>query len=161
MTTEIYRAPMRARDLEAPAGAGAEYGLAQGVVGIGPGQSDKAERMTHRFATLPDGVFVWTRDRRGDYHLGRIAGPMREERSAKARAVGIRYVRPARWLDRSFSEDEVPTAVARTFARGGRNLQRTHDAEAERRTAALWQRGVRSAPRPARRTRARPRRRRR
>jgi hypothetical protein len=136
----IYRAPMRARDIDVPPGAGAEHGLAQGVVGIGPGRGDKAERMTHRFATLPDGVFVWTRDRAGKYHLGRIAGPMREERSAEGRAVGIRYVRPAEWLDHPFREEDVPAAVARTFARGGRNLQRTHDAEAERQSAALWER---------------------
>ena len=34
-----------------------------------------------------------------------------------------------------------PPAVAATIARGGRNLQRTHDAEAERRTAELWDSG--------------------
>jgi len=39
------------------------------------------------------------------------------------------------WLDRPFGPDEVPVAVAATFARGGRNFQRTHDAAAERRTA--------------------------
>ena len=134
----IYRAPMRARDLDVPAGAGAEYGLAHGVVGIGPGHGDKSERMTHRFATLPEGVFVWTRDTGGAYYLGRIAGDMREERSAEARAVGIRYVRPTDWLERSFSEAEVPDAVAKTFARGGRNFQRTHDTNAERQTFELW-----------------------
>ena len=37
--------------------------------------------------------------------------------------------------------DEVPAAVAATFARGGRNLQRTHDAVAERLTAELWATG--------------------
>jgi hypothetical protein len=47
-------------------------------------------------------------------------------------------VRPAQWLERPFAADEVPAAVAKTFARGGRNLQRTHDADAERRTAELW-----------------------
>jgi hypothetical protein len=47
-------------------------------------------------------------------------------------------VRPAQWLERPFADDEVPAAVARTFARGGRNLQRIHDADAERRTAELW-----------------------
>jgi hypothetical protein len=35
-------------------------------------------------------------------------------------------------------DDEVPAAVVATFARGGRNLQRIHDADAERRTAELW-----------------------
>jgi len=32
----------------------------------------------------------------------------------------------------------VPADVAATFARGGRNLQRTHGAAVERRTAELW-----------------------
>ncbi len=57
----IYRAPMRARDLDVPAGAGAEYGLSSGVVGMGPGRSEKAARLLHRFGTVPSGVFVWTR----------------------------------------------------------------------------------------------------
>jgi len=50
---------------------------------------------------------------------------------------------PARWLSRAFAEAEVPDAVARTFARGGRNFQRTHDRDAERLTAALWHDGQR------------------
>jgi hypothetical protein len=137
---EIYRAPMRARDLDLPRGAGAQYGLSAGVVGIGPGRGEKAARMLHRFATVPDGVFVWTRDRAGDYHLGRIAGPVREDRSPGALAVGIVHVRDAIWLSRPFKETEVPPAVAQTFARGGRNFQRTHDDDAERMTAEIWRR---------------------
>jgi hypothetical protein len=128
---------MRARELDLPPGAGADYGLAHGVVGIGPGRGDKAARMLHAFASLPEGVFVWTRDRAGGYHLGRIAGALREDRSAAARAVGLTHLRPADWLDRTFGESEVPAAVARTFARGGRNFQRIHDEEAERGTAEL------------------------
>ncbi len=129
---------MRARDLDLPAGTGAEYGLAGGVVGIGSGQGEKAARALHRFAGVPCGVFVWTRDRAGTYHLGRIAGAVREDRSSAARAVGIVYVRNTRWLARAFKESDVPPAVAQTFARGGRNFQRTHDREAERMTAELW-----------------------
>jgi hypothetical protein len=140
---------MRARDLEVPAGAGAEYGLSAGVVGIGPGRGEKAARMLHRFATVPTGDFVWTRDRAGDYHLGRIAGAVREERSPAALAVGIVHVRDTTWLARAFRETEVPSAVARTFARGGRNFQRTHDREAERVTAEIW---LRQRGRPARPT---------
>lgn len=134
----IYRAPMRARDLDVPAGAGAEYGLNSGVVGIGPGRGEKVARMLHRFATVPTGAFVWTRDRGGDYHLGRIAGAVREDRSPGARAVGIVHVRDTTWLGRAFQEADVPPAVARTFARGGRNFQRTHEDEAERLTADIW-----------------------
>ena len=133
----IYRAPMRARDIDVPAGAGADYGLEHGLVGIGGGDERSARRL-HRFATVPDGAFVWTRDSGGGYRLGRITGPVREDGSAHARAVGIRHVRPARWLPSAFDQDDVPTAVARTFARGGLNFQQTHDAAAERLTAEIW-----------------------
>jgi hypothetical protein len=136
MTPPIYRAPMRARDRDVP---GAAFGLARGVVGIGDGPGEKDARMARRFGELPDGTFVWTRDEDGWYHLGRIAGPLRRDDSAEARSVGIVHVRDAGWLDRPFGEDEVPGAVAATFARGGRNLQRTHDLPAERRTAELWE----------------------
>jgi hypothetical protein len=136
----IYRAPMRARDRDdVEAGAGAEFGIEHGVVGIGAGHGDKADRMLHRFADLPDGTLVWTRTTDGAYRLGRIAGPFRRDDSSAARAVGIQHVRPASWIERPFGEDEVPAAVAATFARGGRNLQRTHDERAERQTAELWE----------------------
>jgi hypothetical protein len=137
-TVCIYRAPMRARSLDLPAGTGAEYGLARGVVGIGADRGERAARALHRFATVPSGALVWTRDRAGDYHLGQIAGAVREDRSPAARAVGIVYVRDTTWLAGAFKETEVPVAVAQTFARGGRNFQRTHDSEAERMTAAIW-----------------------
>jgi hypothetical protein len=148
-TVGIYRAPMRARDLDVPAGTGAEYGLACGVVGIGSGPGEKAARALYRFAAVPSGVFVWTRDRAGNYCLGRITGAMREDRSPAARAVGILYVRDTTWLGRRFKETEVPRAVAQTFARGGRNFQRTHDSEAEQMTFEIWRR---ARGRPARAT---------
>jgi hypothetical protein len=127
----IYRAPMRARDRDdLPRGVGAEYGLEHGLVGIGRA----SDRARERFASLADDSFVWTQDSAGFFHLGRIAGPCRED----ANAAGLEHVRPAAWLDRPFGPDEVPPAVAATFARGGRNFQRTHDAHAERLTAELW-----------------------
>lgn len=138
MSNPIFRAPMRSRRLELPPGTGAEYGLKHGLVGIDPGEGEKAARSVHRFATVPEGVFVWTRDRAGGYHLGQIIGDMREVDTAAARGAGIRYVRPTLWLERAYTEAEVPDAVAATFARGGRNFQRTHDADAERLTAELW-----------------------
>ena len=153
----IYRAPMRARDRDRPEGAGAAFGLEQGLVGTGdaldtaPGTIDeaiaaagathgsKAARMLERFAELPVGAFVWTQGPDGDYRLGRVTGPWRYDDSPAARAVGIHHVRPVKWLDRPVGDREVPAAVAQTFARGGRNFQRTHDREAERETAALWE----------------------
>jgi len=152
----IFRAPMRARDRDLPDGAGAEHALEHGLVGIGdvldhpPATLDaaiaaaaathgeKAGRMLRRFAELPEGTFVWTRASEGRFHLGRIAGPWRYDATAAARAVGLPHVRPARWRDRPFGPNEVPVAVAHTFARGGRNLQRIHDEPAERRTVELW-----------------------
>lgn len=137
-TRPIYRAPMRPRDRDAPPGAGAEFGLEHGVVGIGDVAGAKGQRILQRFADLPDGSFVWTRVSDGTYRLGRIAGACRYDDSPAARDVGIHNVRPATWLDRPFGDDEVPTAVVDTFARGGRNFQRTHDDVAERETAELW-----------------------
>ena len=112
--------------------------MEQGLVGIGDDQGPKAARMLERFADLPEGTFVWTEVADGDYRLGRITGPWRYDDSAGARAVGIHHVRPVRWLGHAVGDREVPAAVAATFARGGRNFQRTHDEEAERQTAALW-----------------------
>jgi hypothetical protein len=147
----IHRAPMRARDRDVPGGA--DWGLEHGLVAIGGTPADptatideavdatlsadgpKAGRMLRRFADLPDGSFVWTRDSGGGYHLGRIAGPWRSD---AAQALGLGHTRPTDWLPEPFGEDDVPPAVAETFARGGRNLQRIHSAQAERRTAALW-----------------------
>jgi hypothetical protein len=147
---------MRARDRDLPPGAGADHGVRHGIVGIGDGLSvkpsmlsdavaaathehgEKAGRMLARFAELAEGSFIWTRTSDGCYRLGRIAGPWRYDDSAAARGVGIHHVRPAQWLRRGYSEAEVPAAVAGAFARGGRNLQRTHDGEAERRTVELW-----------------------
>lgn len=148
---------MRARDRDdVPAGAGAEFGLRHGVVGIGDAlpappatfddavtaavaqHGEKAGRMLRRFADLPVDSFVWTRTAGGMFHLGRITGGWRYDDSPAAEAVGIHHVRPTQWLDRPFGADEVPAAVADTFGRGGRNLQRTNDERAERRTADLW-----------------------
>jgi hypothetical protein len=138
VSAPIHRAPMRARDRDdVPPGAGADAGVEHGFVGIGPGTGAKAERMARAFAALPDGAFLWTRTSDGALHLGRVAGPLQEP-GAAARAVGLTHVRPATWLERPFGPDEAPAAVVATFRRGGLNLQRTHDAGAERRTAELW-----------------------
>jgi len=147
---------MRARDRDASEGAGAAHGIERGVVGIGdalvrpPATVDeaaiaaaaehgaKAGRMVCGFAEVPDGAFVWTRVADGTYRLGRLAGGWRYDDSRQAEEVGIHHVRPTRWMDRPFGDDEVPTGVADAFARGGRNFQRVHDSAAEARTTQLW-----------------------
>jgi hypothetical protein len=149
---------MRSRVLDVAPGAGAEHAIAQGLVGTGdalaepPGaiddaveaaartHGDRVGRMLRRFAGLPAGAFVWTRTADGAFRLGRITGAWRYDDSPAARAVGIHHVRPAAWLDEPFDDDDVPPGVAATFARGGRNLQQTHGADTERRTADLWER---------------------
>jgi len=130
----VFRAPMRARGHDAPAGAGAEHGVAHGIVGIG----DTAEARISRFAATPDGAFVWTRDTDGTYWVGRIAGPLRPADPAAHDAAGLTHVRAADWLERPFGEHDIPAGIAATFARGGRNFQRTHGDAVERRTAELW-----------------------
>jgi hypothetical protein len=107
---------MRARALDAALdadrNAGARFGLERGLVGIGDAldtpprpldgaiaaarasHGDKAERMLRRFAALPEGTVVWTAAD-GRFHLGRIRGPWRYDRSAGATAVGIHHVRGA------------------------------------------------------------------
>jgi hypothetical protein len=152
----ILRAPMRSRSNDAPAGAGAEFGVTRGVVGIGealdgPPRSlaeailvltrmhgEKAGRMLARFAELPDGAFVWTYQRDGAYRLGRIAGGWRYDDSLAAREVGIHHVRPTVWSPRRFGDGNVPGAVARTFARGGRNLQRINDPRVVHESLDAW-----------------------
>jgi hypothetical protein len=139
----IYRAPMRARDRDdVPPYAGARFGVANGVVGIGDTPGEKGGRMLARFVDLPDGGFVWTRTDDEDYFLGCITGAYRRDLSAPH---GIEHVRPARWV--AVDAAHVPAAVKATFARGGRNLQRTHDADAERVTAKLWAETTEAAPR--------------
>jgi hypothetical protein len=152
----VYRAPMRARDRDAPTGSGAAFGIEHDLVGIGdrvakpPATLEdavaavtgeygaKAGRMLYAFAAVPDGAFVWTCVEDGTYRLGRLAGGWRYDDSRRAAEVGICHVRPARWLDRPFGEHDVPAAVADTFARGGRNFQRTHGHGVETHTAQLW-----------------------
>lgn len=152
----VYRAPMRARTLDLTPGAGAAHGIAHALVGTGDAldpppatlgdaisaaaatYGEKAGRMLGRFAEVPQGAFVWTRLDDGTYRLGRITGPWRYDDGTAATAVGIHHVRDAAWLDRPFGDDAVPPAVAATFARGGRNLQRIHGDGVDEATAALW-----------------------
>jgi hypothetical protein len=111
---------------------------AEAVLGVARAHGEKAGRLLLRFIGLVDGTFVWTRQSDGTYRLGRIAGPWRYDDSPLAHKVGIHHVRRAHWSGRHFNDTDVPEGVARAFARGGRNLQRTHDRIAERQTAGYW-----------------------
>lgn len=156
MKFQVFRAPMRARDRDLDQFEGSRFGVESGLVGTGdrlesvPADLDealmaattqhglKSGRMLERFAGLPEDVFVWTQTGPDEYRLGKIRGSWRYEDSAAARKAGIHHVRPAEWLERSFPASEIPDAVADTFARGGRNFQRTNDEKAAVRSGELW-----------------------
>lgn len=143
MSAEVFRAPMRPRDRELPPGAGADWGVDVGLVGIGdalpaiPASLDdavaaaarehgaRAGRMLERFAAVPGGAVVWTRTSEGTFRRGVVIGPWRYEAGSP---VGVVHVRPCAWSDEAAGRDAVPAAVAAAFARGGRNFQRIRDA---------------------------------
>ncbi|GAB3055191.1 GAF domain-containing protein [Sediminivirga luteola] len=152
----VFRAPMRSRDDSVPEGAGVERGLQKALCGIGgrlprvPSSLDEAvglladeydERMARRlerFASVPDGAYVWTRDVDGAYWLGRLDGAWRYDASEDAWAADLVHVRPCRWREEPVAEARVPAAVRATFARGGRNWQRIQSAQAFAATKGLW-----------------------
>ncbi len=141
---QVYRAPMH---------GSVDRALRIGVCGL-PGVLDppphdlqeavartadeRAAARLGRFAAVPDGAFVWTRSDHG-HHLGRLDGPWRYDAAATARAVDLVHVRPCRWLPEPVPEDAVPAGTLATFARGGRNFQRTHTPGTAGATAAMWQ----------------------
>lgn len=146
---EVFRAPMRARSLDAGLYEGARHGVARSLAGIGEPLSsppadllhalkitedefgEKSGHMLARFAGLPDGVILWTRTGEDEFRAGVLAGPWRYDRSDEAMRTGICQVRPTSWSPEAFSHVTVPEAVAFTFSRGGRNLQRIADPDTE------------------------------
>ena len=155
---EAWRAPMRSRTLDLPPGTEAADAVARdrcaigGVVAPAPESLDEAlaavadrygarfAARLRRFAAIPEGTFVWTREPDGRYRLGRLTGPWRYE--PEHEALDLPHARPARWLADRFGEQDVPPSVAETFGRGGRNLQRIHDPDAGPASTALWRAGA-------------------
>lgn len=156
VTLDVYRAPMRSRRDDVDAAAAVARALRCGICGIG-GRLDavpatlaaavEAVAVTHdartaarleRFAAVPDGSFVWTRDGDGSYFLGRFAGPWRYDPDPEAWTLDLVHVRATDWAPDPVPPDEVPPATRQTFARGGRNFQRTRDPQVGAQTLALW-----------------------
>ncbi|WP_193044387.1 GAF domain-containing protein [Mycolicibacterium baixiangningiae] len=137
----VYRAPMRSRDDGIDAGKTIARGRRLGVCGFGElgVDDDRLARRIARFADVPDGALVWTRDPEGLFWLGRIEGPYRHDSASAASAVDLVHVRPCRWLAAQFLESEVPAAVLATYRRGGRNFQQTHDAAVGPESLRLWE----------------------
>ncbi|MDX2356628.1 GAF domain-containing protein [Dietzia sp. PP-33] len=154
----LFRAPMRSRDDDVADGAGVERSLRHGLCGIGgrlasapsslaeaidaavAQHDDRLARRLERFAEVPDGAYVWTRDVDGHFWLGRLGGPWRYDDSEEARSVDLVHVRDCRWRPEPTDRSLVPAAVRATFARGGRNWQRIRSEVGADETAELWSR---------------------
>ena len=143
---EVCRAPLRSRRDDVDPALALERALARGLVGMGgrlprvphdlaealgllsETYDDRVARRVERFADVPAGAQVWTRDLDGRYRRGLITGPWRYDGDPGAVAADLVHVRAARWDAESLDEHLTPTAVVATFARGGRNFQRIHAA---------------------------------
>ncbi|MDJ0468318.1 GAF domain-containing protein [Rhodococcoides fascians] len=128
MPDAVYRAPMP---------NGVERALTYGLCGMSA-NDERSLRRVERFEQVADGSFVWTRTEHGEYFLGRITGPLREDHSADAVASNLTFVRDCEWIGEPVPEHEVPAATLRTFARGGRNFQQTHDPKVGAESATVW-----------------------
>ncbi|MCT1363751.1 MULTISPECIES: GAF domain-containing protein [unclassified Microbacterium] len=153
-----YRAPMRSRDDAVAPGVAVERALAEGVCGMGgrldstPGSltaalaavdarhGERAARRLERFAALPMGTLVWTRDVDGLFWLGRLTGPWRYDDDPAAVAADLVHVRACTWSSSPVAASDVPPGVTATFARGGRNGQRIRTDGAGEQSSALWER---------------------
>ena len=148
-----YRAPMRT--LSVDDGTAAEWAIATGVVGLDGAVPTKAEcldevltavdleldertaRRIRRFTLAPAGSLVWTRDRSGGLHLGRLGRGQRYAHDADAHQLGLPHQRDCDWAAGPVPAGLVPAAVIETFARGGRNWQQIRaDGGA---SALLWE----------------------
>ena len=136
--TFVYRAPLRSRSDDVAPRLAVERALSSGLCGFGDrGHGSQLARRVERFAEVPDGSFVWTRDSDGLYWLGRIDGPYFYD--ADGAGVDLVHVRPCRWCDIPVVESACPAAVVATFGRGGRNFQQIHDDGVGEQTLRLWE----------------------
>jgi hypothetical protein len=140
---DVYRAPMRSRSDEVDLQATVDRARRLGLCGFGQrvrdrGETERLTRRIDRFAEIPDGSFVWTRDADGLFWLGRIAGAYFYDDEPAAAVVDLVHVRPCRWLSEPVLESDVPPAVIATFGRGGRNFQQTHNPTVGPETERIW-----------------------
>jgi hypothetical protein len=135
-----YRAPMRSRLDEVDPALAVARALDLGLVGVGgrlasPPRdlADAVARVAEehdegvaarleRFAAVPVGAEVWTRNAAGLFHRGLIEGSWRYDADPAAYEVDLAHVRACSWR-LPLAEHQVPAAVAATFRRGGRNFQ--------------------------------------
>jgi hypothetical protein len=148
---------MRSRRDDLDHGVAVERALGTGVCGVGGVLSraprgleealdltdreydGRTARRLERFARVPTGSLVWTRDLDGLFHLGRPAGEWRYDGSGEAVSVDLVHVRDCRWLPAPVAEAEAPPAVVQTYRRGGRNFQQVRDTAVGGKSLALWE----------------------
>ena len=136
--TFVYRAPLRSRRDDVDPQATFERAHTLGLCGFGGDRDpERLARRVERFAEVPDGSFVWSRDGDGLYWLGRLDGPYFYD--AGGESVDLVHVRACRWLAAPIVEASTPPAVIATFGRGGRNFQQIHDADVGDQSARLWE----------------------
>lgn len=99
----------------------------------GRGWTVAANALLHR---MKIGDLVWTRDRRANYFLGRIASDWKHESGADFQAVDIANVRECRWMSVG-TVDGVPGAVVNAF-RASSTVQRVADPTALRFSQMLF-----------------------
>jgi hypothetical protein len=152
----VYRAPMRSRRDDVDPGLAVERALTVSACGIGGRLSrrpsgladalaltereydERTARRVERFAAVPTGSFVWTRDTDGHYLLGRVTGEWWYDDRPAAVAADLVHVRACAWRRTPVSHGDVPPAVVHTFNRGGRNFQQIHHDAVGAQSRALW-----------------------
>lgn len=100
-----------------------------------------------RLATqVEDGDLVWTRDRLGNYWLGKIEGRWWFDVSDAATRWDLNNVRPCRWLDSPMRDYEVPGGVVRSFVGAGSSFRRVGQGPACEMSRLIYEAGTGTSP---------------
>lgn len=134
----VYRAPMRSRRDDVDPALAVRRALDLRLCGIGEPLTDRDRARLERFCGAPDGSHVWTR-LGSEMHLGRLAGPCREDHEPAAVAADLVHVRSCDWLPEPVDPALVPEQVSYAFSRGGRNFQGIGLSGAVDATSRVWE----------------------
>lgn len=111
-----------------------EFCLAKGILGVGWALGDAESLSWEEYSRVPReekwkgwaaalgalhdrmkvNDLVWTRDRQGNYYLGRVAGPWRYIGTEEHRQAAIVNVRPCKWI-KVGTTDAVPGPIVHGF----------------------------------------------
>lgn len=99
--------------------------LEHALADVSESYGERVARRLERFAAVPEGCRVWTRDQEGRFWGGTIVGRWRYDDDAAALAADLVHVRETIW-GTACEEHRAPPEVVASFARGGRNFQQIH-----------------------------------